>query len=307
MSASWVAGSVRARALARRRLGAGAARTLAALPSLPEALIALGSTPYRRGVRPGQTLAEAQHGIADTLLWHVRVLAGWLPPRGAELLRVLAGGFEIANVDELLRRLDGLPAEVEFRLGTLASSWSRLSGATSRSELRQRLATSVWGDPGDESSRSIQLSMRLTWAGRIAAALGQAQGWAAGAAALLVARERFAADTAPHIAALAPARPLLGSVALDAMSLPELAQRLPASARWALDGIDRPEQLWRAEFRWWSQVERDGFGLLSRSGFTELPVLGALAVLGSDAWRTRAALELAARGGRAVEVLDALA
>jgi hypothetical protein len=45
MSASWVAGSVRARALARRRLGAGAARTLATLPSLPEALIALGSTP----------------------------------------------------------------------------------------------------------------------------------------------------------------------------------------------------------------------------------------------------------------------
>jgi hypothetical protein len=210
------------------------------------------------------------------------VLAGWLPPRGAELLRVLAGGFEIANVDELLRRLDGLPAEPEFRLGTLASSWSRLWGATSRTELRQRLATSVWGD-GRRVAPQYQLSMRLTWAGRIAATLGQAQGWAAGAAALLVARERFAADTAPQVAALAPARPLLGSAVLDATSLPDLAQRVPASARWALAGVDQPEQLWRAEFRWWSRVERDGFGLLGRSGFTELPVLGALAVLGSDA------------------------
>lgn len=307
MSAAWVAGSVRARALARRRLGAGASRVLATAPSLPDALAALVNTPYRRGVKLGQTLAEAQRGIAETLLWHVRVLAGWLPPRGAELLRVLAGGFEIANVDELLRRLDGLPAEPEFRLGTLATSWPQLATATSRAQLRQLLATSPWGDPGDEQSRSIQLAMRLGWATRIAAAFGTAQSWAAGAAALLVARERFAAETAPLEAGLAPARALLGSPALTAHSLPELARLLPASARWALTGVDRTDQLWQAEFRWWARVERDGFALLGRSGFGELPVLGAITVLGADAWRVRAALEVAARGGRPVEVLDALA
>ncbi len=79
MSGGWVAGSVRARALARRRLGADAARELAACGSLAEALQALAATPYGRESQPGLTLAEAQHGIAAAILWDLRVLAGWLP------------------------------------------------------------------------------------------------------------------------------------------------------------------------------------------------------------------------------------
>jgi hypothetical protein len=35
-------------------------------------------------------------------------------------------------------------------------------------------------------------------------------------------------------------------------------------------------------------------------------VVGAVAVLSVDAWRVRAALELAARGGGSLEVLDAV-
>ena len=49
MSAGWVAGSVRARALARRRIGAGQARRIAACGSLGEALAMLAATPYRIG------------------------------------------------------------------------------------------------------------------------------------------------------------------------------------------------------------------------------------------------------------------
>jgi hypothetical protein len=129
VSAGWVAGSVRARALAQRRLGAGAARTLAASSSLEVALAALAASPYRQEVRPGQRLAEAQRAVAATLLWHLRVLAGWLPREGADMLRLLAGWFEVANVDELLHRLAGGEAEEPFRLGALATAWPRLAPA----------------------------------------------------------------------------------------------------------------------------------------------------------------------------------
>ncbi|MFI5079696.1 MAG: hypothetical protein ACHQCE_01390, partial [Streptosporangiales bacterium] len=79
MSTGWVAGSVRARALARRRLGAAAARQLAASGSLADALRVLAATHYGREDLGGQTLAGAQHAVARTVLWDLRVLAGWLP------------------------------------------------------------------------------------------------------------------------------------------------------------------------------------------------------------------------------------
>ena len=95
MSTSWVAGTVRATALARRRLGAAGARELAASPGLSEALTSLARTPYGHDIRVTHTLAEAQHAIGATLLWHLRVLSGWLPRGGAEAVRLLAGGFEV--------------------------------------------------------------------------------------------------------------------------------------------------------------------------------------------------------------------
>jgi hypothetical protein len=306
VSAAWVAGSVRARALAQRRLGAGATRGLAASASLEVALAALAASSYGHTVRPGQRLAEAQRAVAATLLWHLRVLAGWLPQRGSELLRLLAGWFEVANVDELLHRLTGKTPEEPFALGALATAWPRLSTARSAGELRQRLAASPWGDPGEATARLLQLGMRLSWLGRIGARLERAEPWAAGAAALLVARERFAAGQDLPAAVLARARPLLGPDAQSAASLTELARRLPARARWALEGVTGPDGLWRAEARWWSRVERDGFSLLAGPGFGPAPVLGAVAVLAADAWRVRAALEIAARGGQHLEVFDGL-
>jgi hypothetical protein len=307
MTAGWVAGSVRARALARRRIGAGGARVLAATESLDAALATLSTTPYQRGVRHGRDLAEAQHGIAATLLWHLRVLAGWLPPAGAELARVLCGGFEIANVDELLQRFDGGVTEPDFHLGTLATAWPQLAGASSRGDLRARLAASPWGDPGGDASAAIQAGMRLAWAVRIATAAPEARPWCTAGAALLVARERFLAASSAAEGALARAKPLVGVAALDSTSVPEFVDRLPRAARWVFDDVDGPDGLWLAEAHWWAQVERDGFGLLAKSGFGPGPVLGALAVLAVDAWRVRAALELTARGGVPMEVFDALA
>jgi hypothetical protein len=94
-------------------------------------------------------------------------------------------------------------------------------------------------------------------------------------------------------------------------SLARAAVLLPADVRWVLDGVDRPEDLWRASVGWWHRVEQDAFGLLRHAGFDRAPVVGAATLLAVDAWRVRAALEVAARtpwGGPAVlEAFDAVA
>ena len=51
----------------------------------------LAATPYGANIRRDQTLAAAQHEVAGTLLWDLRVLAGWLPSDGVRLLRTLSG------------------------------------------------------------------------------------------------------------------------------------------------------------------------------------------------------------------------
>src|SRR5450759_574036 len=135
MSAAWVAGSVRARAMTRRRLGRAAVRSLAASPSLEEALSSLAHTPYGHDVRTDQTLAGAQHAVVETFLWNVRVLAGWVPREGVTILRILLGSLEITNVHDHLLRLSGRGLEATeppapYRLGGLSTAWPRLSRTT---------------------------------------------------------------------------------------------------------------------------------------------------------------------------------
>jgi hypothetical protein len=185
MTAGWVAGTVRARGMARRALGADTARQVAACRSLPEAQRVLRPTPFHDAAEPGLTLAAAQDAVAATILWDLRVLAGWLPPDGVRLLRLLAGWFEIANVDELLQAIAGRPAGVEFNLGMLATAWPRLRTARTAPDLRAALAASAWGDPGGDTSRAIRYGMRTRWAERVATSGDQASGWAAAAEALL--------------------------------------------------------------------------------------------------------------------------
>jgi hypothetical protein len=307
MSAGWVAGSVRARALARRRLGAERARQLASCGSLGDALRMLATTAYGAGLRPEQPLAVAQHEIAGSVLWDLRVLAGWLPGEGVRLLRVLGAWFEMANVDELLQSIAGLPAGPEFRLGALATAWPQLRRAASTSELRAALAASAWQDPGGESAYAVRVGIRARWAARAAALGDPARTWAAGAVAVLAAGERFAAGRAVDPAIMGGALSLLGPAALRAVTLEEMAARLPSRAGWVFAGITAPADLWRAERAWLARVERDGLRLLRTSGLDSGTVLGAVAVMACDAWRVRAALEIAARGGEPLEAYDELA
>lgn len=316
MSTPWVAGTVRATALARRRLGAAGTRDLATLPDLAEALAVLAQSPYGHDVRVTHTLAEAQRAVGDTLLWHLRVLSGWLPRGGTQVLRLLAGGFEVANADEHVAELGGRTAEPAYELGMLETAWSRLRRTPTLTEACELLARTPWGDPGAVTPRAVHLGMRLGWADRVASGVPEAAGWARAAAALLVLRETVLEGRALPEPLAARATYLLGpgfveATARPSASLSGLTSLLPADARWVFQGVDRTEDLWRASVSWWRRVELDAFGLLHHAGFERGPVVGAVTLLAVDAWRVRAALEVAARtpaeGPAAMEAFDAVA
>lgn len=317
MSTRWVAGVVRAKALAGRRLGAGGSRALATSHDLPEALRALHGTPYGHDVRPGTDLAAAQHAVGASLLWNARVLAGWLPREGADVVRLFAAGFEVANLDEHLARLAGEPTGPTYLLGSMETAWSRLSATTTLAGVGEVLGTSRWRLRGLARRRECQLGLRLAWADAVATRMPPAAAWARSGAALLVLREVVLEGRRlpPPLAHRAAA--VLGPAFLDALGegrteVAALRSRLPADARWTLEGLDSSPgaaDLWRAEAGWWRRVEDDGFRLLRGSGYDQRPVVGALATLAVDAWRVRAALEAAARGGAApaVEAFDGVA
>ena len=311
MSTGWVAAGVRARAMSRRRLGRAAARTLARRGSLELALDELVSTPYQHDVHAGMDLAAAQHGVAATVLWHMRVLAGWVPRGNAQILRLLAGGFEAANVDERLKAIMGAPAGPDFRLGSLATAWHALASATTVPDVRRGLGRSAWGDPGADTAAAVRLSMRLTWALRVQLGVPDAGAWAGGAAALMVARESVIAGRPLSPSLVRVATPLLGTRWSGRSGLREFADAVPAQASWVLAGIEDAADLWRAEAHWWTRVEHEGYQLLHRPISGPAPVIGSVAILAADAWRVRGALEVAARGGSAdapaLEAFDAVA
>ncbi|GAB2784079.1 hypothetical protein GCM10027073_16050 [Streptomyces chlorus] len=316
MGAGWVAGVTRARALRTRCLGVEGTGQVAASHGLDDALRYLAATPYRHDVTLGATPAEAQRAVSVTLLWHLRVLAGWQPATGTDAVRALAAGFEISNAEHHLSRLtadsrrpgEERPYRPPYRLGALAIAWTRLARTRSPSELRTALAASAWGDPGGDSPAAIATGMRVSAAVRLATVMPDTARWATARLALLFGREVFVVGRRmPDVSAHRAAR-LLGPRAVGAGSYADFREALPATAHWLLENIDEAADLWRAEARWWRAVERDGCELLRRPRFGPEPVVGTAVVLSADAWRTRGALELAARGGGAgdwpAEVLD---
>ncbi|MEU3521467.1 hypothetical protein ABZ770_40535 [Streptomyces sp. NPDC006654] len=312
MSAAWVAGAVRARALTVRCPGAGGAREIAACSSLDEALRRLGGTPYGRYTREAAGLPEAQRAVSATLLWHLRVLAGWLPRAGARLLVPLVSGFEIANVvARLSPEQPEHPAQQgrvpPYRLGALETAWRRLDEAVTPAELRAVLAASPWGDPGGDTPWAVVTGMRMAAARRTGLAVPQARGWAVARAALLTAREVFVHGRSLPEPVRRDAARLLGARAPTAASYQEFRDGLPVPARRLLTGVEDPAGLWRAEAGWWRTLRDDGAALLRDGRPGPGVVVGAVALLSVDAWRVRAALESAARGGRLGEAFDALA
>lgn len=309
MTSGWVAATVRARALARRRVGSRLARSIAEAPTLDAGLALLAGTAFEDVSRPGTSLRDAEHGIRAEQLWELRVLAGWLPARGIPLARSLAARFEQANVEQHRNQLTGREAEPAFRLGTLATSWPRLTATSSIEELHRELATSPWGDPGDMTATSLHDALTIGWLRMMGAAssgLPALSRWVVSGASLLVARIVAAGSpVAPTL--VRAAMPLIGGQWASARSIRELTPALPATGRRALRDVDNPGEVWLAEARLRGDVESDGFRMLRTANPGPEPVLGALAVLAVDGWRVRAALASAAVGAGPSEVLDVVA
>ncbi len=310
MSAGWVAGSVRARLLTRRRLGRDGIRSLAEAASPAEVVRLLAATPYGHDVDETMSPSTARHAIAETSLWHLRVLAGWLTPQGAETVRLVAGWYEIADIEALLADLSGPPSGSHpsasyFELGALGVAWPRLRGAMSPSQVRAILTSSPWGDPGGATPTEIAVGLRLSWARRLHEGVHAAEVWAAGDAALTLAREALVFGRSLTASATVEAVRVLGRAwQQESWATPdELASLLPREARWVLEGVDDPTQLWLAEVAWQRRIEDDALRLVA-SGRPGPDVVAAASVLMLvDAWRVRAALEAVAWGDVGREVL----
>ena len=305
MTGAWVAGASRARMLLSHCVGADGARELALARAPGDAVRRLSATAYGRFLDVDAAAGQAQRAVTAALLWQLRVLAGWLPSSGIGMMRALAAGFEIANTEDLLRSFTGAEVPEPYRLGSLATAWRQLDSARSPTTLRAALAHSAWGDPGGEDAASVALCLRLAAADRAARAAPPLRRWAAGRGALLVARTRFAAGRRLPAAAARRAQDLLGSRCMAAGTYAGFRTALRSDASWALAGVTDPVDLWQAESRWWSAVDRDGRAMLRGTRYGSQAVIGAVAVLSADAWRVRAGLGAAARHGAGLEVLDA--
>jgi hypothetical protein len=300
VSIGWVAASVRARLLLRRRIGRERASHLARTSSLRDALLGLTGTAYGRELDPALGLEAAQRTVAAATLLHLRLLSGWLPPGRAEFLRALAAWFELVNVEDRLAYLHGAELRAPFDLGGLASAWPKASHAVSPLELREALAASAWGDPGGERPEEIHLGLRASWALRVLADVPELGHLVAGALALLLGRELFVTGR-PVELLLGRHVSAVGSGWEHARTFAELHAALPPRAAWVLEGVEGPEGLWRAEVAWWARAERDGEELVRRSREGRASVAGAVLLLAVDAWRTASALTAAAAGGAEVE------
>jgi len=293
----------------RRRLGLEGTRAVATSASLSGALTLLGSTAYGREVRDGMDLATAQHAVSATVLWHVRVLAGWSPPFGAEPLRLLAGGYEISNIVGHLARLSGEPGGVPYALGSLATAWPVVSAARTPAEVRAALARSAWGDPGTEDLPTIRLALQLAWARRVLHGAPGAADWAITNAALLIARVlATGAGAALPPGAIRDATRLLGPNWSRATSPSALESQVPRAAALAIADTGGPAGMWRAEAGWWSAVESSAGDLATANRPDASACIGVTALLYADAWRVRAALAFAGHPEADVaEVLDGVA
>ena len=305
MAAAWVAGSVRARLLLQRRAGPETALLVAQAGSLEEAVGVLSTTGAAVEAR-GASLEAAQRAVAGSLALRIRLLAAWLPRDGVAAMRALAGWFELVNIEDRLAYFTGAELRTPYELGMLSSVWAGAATAQSADEVRRLLAGSSWGDPGSDDRDAVHLALRLAWARRVSTQVPVARAWAAGAVALLLAGELFVGRTVGRRRPRASraARPVVGRRGVRH----RVARRAPRIAAWALDGVDDPAGLWRAELAWWRRVAADAESLIRASLGGSSVAIGAVALLAADAMLLTVALAAAAQRGRttAREVFDAL-
>jgi hypothetical protein len=298
MSAGWVAGTVRARALLDRRIGAEGVRRLAAQPSLDAALAQLRGTAYRHFLPEAAEALRAERAVDEATLWNLRVLAGWLPREGTAALRVLVAPFEIRNLADRLRVLRGEVAPAPYRLGPLATTGEGALAAVSVGDLRRRLASSPWGEPGTGDAAGIVDYLQLSAACRLGGLHPRTRAWGAGAAALTLARQRFLLGRRLTATGLVRLRPLLGAAALAATDWDGYVSALPRpTADWVLCDVGGPKRLWLAEQFWWKRVEQEADKLSTSAAFGLGPAVGCGMLVLADARSVRRALSVVLSAG----------
>lgn len=307
MTAGWVAASTRGQAMMRRLVGVDRARTLARV-DWPDARQALTSTIYGKHLATEAGRDDARQAAMEATSWQLRVLSGWLPPGRSGLARVFAAPIEIANVERHLASLWGIHNQrAPISLGSLATAWPRVARATSPEMLRAALAASVWGDPGGVDRATISLGLRLGWARRLAVQSPTFEPWVKGAAAVLIARERFAFDRTLNEPTGRVADSLIGTRWRSAGSVPELAGCLPADASWSLVDLDEPAALWQAECAVARRVALEAKRLADKANPCRDALIGIMALLLIDLRHVLVVIELAGRHAGGDEVFDAVA
>ena len=277
MSIGWVAGTVRARALLTARCRPATLARVAAAADPADAVAALQATAYRDELRDVVTVGGAERAVQRSLLWRLRVLAGWVPLEGSQAVRSLAAWFEICLIEERLAALSGVPQPPPLRLGRLGIAAQRVSAAGSVAAVRRALATSAWGDPGDMRAEALRLHLRIRWAARVRADVPSCAPLVTSALGLLAARERQAG------------RPL-----------PAALTAVPAAGQ-----APEPDELWAAERRWWGDLTQTGRRLAAATIGSPEIVIGCCLLLAADAHAVTEALERAALGQ--ARVTDAIA
>lgn len=306
MTVGWVASSTRGRALVSRVVGSAGAVAIARA-DWPTAVELLGAGVAGRRLPPVPSRADARWAAIDATAWELRVLSGWLPPGQGSLVRLFGAPLEIAAIERHLAALRGGAASgPPVQLGALSVALPRVRASTTPEQIRQVLSTSVWGDPGGSDAVSMALGLRLGLARR-AARWGTILGpWARGAAAVIVARERFSfgrplPPTAERVAGL-----LLGRRWRGVTTVADFVDALPETASWPLVGIDDPVDLWRAEGAVVRRIGDDAESVVAAGRPTRATVIGVMALLLVDLWRTLAAIELAGRGPVDLDLLESV-
>ena len=262
MSVGWVAGTVRARALVATLPGAALATAVADSATLDAAADHLGATLYGELVGPGMSLMQLQRSLEATLLWRMRVLAGWVPFGGSTMVRALAGWFEIRVIEERLGALTCVAAPSPHVLGRLGAVTARVGAAQSPQALRAILAASPWRDPGEVSAASLHAYLLGRWAARVIDAVPAARPWVDEAVALAARRE----------------------------------VRAGRSSELAAEAEDE-DDLWQREQHWWEHVETDARRMMRRPLGSPEIVVAACALMAADAHHVATSLEAAARSG----------
>jgi hypothetical protein len=307
MSAGWVAASVRARAMARRRLGAVGARRLREAGSFEAARALLADTAYS-GAATAADLGAAQRAVADAVLWQVRVLAGWVPASGTRVVRAVVAAFERENLCDHLGDLLGdgraRPAE-PFDLGSLSTVWNRARTAPTPTAFGEELAASPWGEVPVDDVAAFRDATAGVWLRRCLVEVPSAEEFVVTAALLLVARAQVLEGRPPGTALVAALDGVLGPRWPAATTLDDLRAALDPPARKVLEAVTAPDRLWLAEVALRQRTADAGARLLREPLPGPERVVGAIAVLAADAWNVRAALADAAAGGG--EVLGGVA